>query len=317
MALLDEKASGVFVIAATPFGEDGALDLASTDRMVDFYLERGATGLTLLGVMGEAPKLAAEEARAFLRRALARVGGRVPIIVGVSAPGFAPMKELAVSAMDAGAAGVMVAPIAGLKSDEQVYGYFEQVASRLAGIPWVLQDYPLVTTVYISPAVILKMVADFSNLVMVKHEDWPGLAKISRLREAEKSGARRVSILVGNGGIHYPQELARGVDGAMTGFAYPEALVKTYDLFKAGKREEAEDVYDAYLPIVRQELQPGLGLAVRKYILMQRGAIKSEAIRAPGPKLTKLDKEEVDHLVRRMERRVGQLGALAPQKLAA
>jgi len=314
---LNESASGMYVISATPFTEDGALDLDSTRSLMDFYLQCGVTGFTILGIMGEAPKLSGEESMRFATTAMERIGGKAPVIVGASAAGLDNLANFSKKVMDAGAAGVMVAPIAGLKSDEQVYGYFEQVAGRLAGIPWVLQDYPFVTTVYMSPAVILKMIADFSNLVMVKHEDWPGLAKISKLREAEKNGARRVSILVGNGGIHYPQELARGVDGAMTGFAYPEALVKTYDLFKAGKTEEAEDVYDAYLPIVRQELQPGLGLAVRKYILMQRGAIKSDSVRAPGPKLAKLDREEVDHLVRRMERRVKQLGILAPQKLAA
>ncbi len=201
--------------------------------------------------------------------------------------------------MEAGAAGVMVAPVPGLKSDEQVYGYFEQVAKRLKRISWVLQDYPFVTTVYMSPAVILKMIADFSNLVMVKHEDWPGLSKISKLREAEKNGSRRVSILVGNGGIHYPQELARGVDGAMTGFAYPEALVRTYDLFKAGKRTKPR-TSTTPCPSFARSCSRAWAYVVRNKILMQRGAIKSETIRAPGPKLTKLDKEEVDHLVRRM-----------------
>lgn len=314
---LNESAAGMYVISATPFTDAGVLDLDSTRSLMDFYLQCGVTGFTILGIMGEAPKLSNEESMSFATTAMRQINGKVPVIVGASAAGLDNLAGFSRKVMDAGAAGVMIAPIAGLKSDEQVYGYFEQVAQRLGDIPWVLQDYPMVTTVYMSPTVILKMVADFPNLVMVKHEDWPGLAKISKLREAEKNGARRVSILVGNGGIHFPQELARGVDGAMTGFAYPEALVKTYELFKAGKTEEAEDVYDAYLPIVRQELQPGLGLAVRKYILMQRGAIKSDTVRVPGPKLTKPDRDEVDHLVRRMERRVQQLGSLAPRKLAA
>ncbi len=110
MSLLNETATGVFVIAVTPFTETGALDLESADRMVDFYLEKGATGLTLLGMMGEAPKLTAEESAIVVRRVLARVAGRVPVVVGVSAPGFAPMKELTDQVMDAGAAGVMIAP---------------------------------------------------------------------------------------------------------------------------------------------------------------------------------------------------------------
>jgi 4-hydroxy-tetrahydrodipicolinate synthase len=300
--LLDSSASGLYVIAATPFDPSGALDLESTKRLAHFYRARGATGFTILGVMGEAPKLSADESLKFVETWLGEAGG-LPVIVGASSAGVGNLATFSRKVMGLGAAGVMVQPVPGLKSDEQVYNYFEQVARELGDIPWVLQDYPAVTTVYMSPTVILKMIADFKHLVMVKHEDWPGLAKITRLSDAEKNGGRRVSILVGNGGIHYPQELARGVDGAMTGFAYPEVLAETYALFKAGNVEAAEDIYDAYLPVLRQELQPGLGLAVRKYILMARGAIASDTIRAPGPKLSALDRQEIDRLMKRAEAR--------------
>ena len=101
--------AGVYVIAVTPFLDDGRLDEASTDRMVDFYAGCGATGLTILGIMGEAPKLDTAEAIAFARRVVKRAG-RLPVIVGVSSPGFAAMRALARGAMEAGAAGVMIAP---------------------------------------------------------------------------------------------------------------------------------------------------------------------------------------------------------------
>ena len=308
MALLDEKASGVFVIAATPFGEDGALDLASTDRMVDFYLERGATGLTLLGVMGEAPKLAAEEARAFLRRALARVAGRVPIIVGVSAPGFAPMKELAISAMEAGAAGVMVAPPATVRTDDQIFAYFQGVAETLGAIPFVLQDYPLITNVQISPATILRIAAAMPTCVMLKHEDWPGLSKITALRAASDRGARRLSILTGNGGLFLPEELARGADGAMTGFAFPEMMVGVVKAFRAGDLDRVRDLFDAYLPLARYEQQPGIGLAVRKHVLARRGAIASPTLRKPGAALSPADIADVESLIARQTRRLREIG---------
>jgi 4-hydroxy-tetrahydrodipicolinate synthase len=309
---LNETASGMYVISATPFAEDGALDLDSTRSLMDFYLACGVSGMTILGIMGEAPKLTGEESLQFVKSVLKQVNGKVPIVVGASAPGLDNLAVFSRRVMEAGAAGVMIAPTPGLKTDEQVYGYFEQVASRLGDIPWVLQDYPQVTTVHMAPYLITRMVKDFKGLVMFKHEDWPGLNKITSLREAERHGTRRVSILVGNGGLHYPQELGRGADGAMTGFAYPEALVKTRELYQAGKREDAEDIYDAYLPIIRQELQPGLGLAIRKFILKRRGAIRSDRLRAPGPKLTVLDTQEVEHLMRRMERRTRQLGIGIP-----
>ena len=119
--MLDETAKGVFTIAVTPFLPDGALDWNSVDRMVDFYIEKGATGLTILGMMGEAGKLTADAAIAIVKRVTAR--STVPIVVGVSAPGFAAMKTLSDAAMDAGAAGVMVAPPGSLKTDDQIVTY--------------------------------------------------------------------------------------------------------------------------------------------------------------------------------------------------
>lgn len=296
----------MYVISATPFTDSGAVDLESTASLMDFYIKSGVTGMTILGIMGEAPKLAGDESMTFVKACVERF--KLPIIVGVSAAGLDNLVGFSKRVMDAGAAGVMVAPIAGLKTDEQITGYFDQVARGLAGIPWVLQDYPAITTVTMSTPLIVKMIADYADMVMLKHEDWPGNNKITRLREAEQKGGRRVSILIGNGGAHYSQLLARGVDGAMTGFAYPDLLVKTYDLFKAGKFDTAEDVFDACLPLIVQELQPGLGLAVRKYALMKRGAIKCDRVRAPGPKLNDLDRAEIDRLMRRLEARVKAIG---------
>ena len=110
--MLNETAKGVFTIAVTPFLPDGAVDFDSVDSMVDAYIERGATGLTVLGMMGEAGKLSAEESIAVVKRVVAR--SSVPVVVGVSAPGFAAMSALSGASMDAGAAGVMVAPPTGV-----------------------------------------------------------------------------------------------------------------------------------------------------------------------------------------------------------
>jgi 4-hydroxy-tetrahydrodipicolinate synthase len=306
MPRLDESARGVFPIAATPFTLDGALDLESVDRLVDFYLAHRVHGLTLLGIMGEAQKLTAEESLAVVRRFLARVAGRMPVVVGVSSAGLAPLAALASRAMQAGAAGVMVAPTPGLRGDDALFAYMESVFRALdPATPVVYQDYPQATGVYLPVPLFHRMVDAFPRLVMLKHEDSPGLAKLTRVRdEAQRGGHRRVSVLVGNGALYYPQELARGADGAMTGFAYPEMLVEVYERYTAGDVDAAEDVFDAYLPLLRMEHQPGVGLAVRKAILHGRGAIASPALRAPAPGLTTEDQREIERLVRRLERRL-------------
>ena len=313
MPILDETAKGVFVIAVTPFTDSAALDLASTERVVDFYLERGADGLTLLGVMGEAPKLTAEEARTFVRRVLGRVDGRIPTIVGVTAPGLAPMRELAQSVMGDGAAGVMVAPPGAVRTDDQVYNYFEGVAETLgASVPFAVQDHPLASGVQIAVPVILRIVKNLPTCVMLKHEDWPGpgLAKLAAVRAASGHGEmRRISILSGNGGgLFLPEELLRGADGAMTGFAYPEMMVDVCAAHAAGDIERAFDLFDAYLPLARYEQQSALGLAVRKHILAQRGAIASAALRRPGARLSEADIADIERLIARQTRRLREIG---------
>jgi 4-hydroxy-tetrahydrodipicolinate synthase len=313
---LSESAKGVYIIAATPFTDDGALDLQSVDSLTDFYLGCGVHGFTLLGMMGEAHKLTPEESIDVVKRVIARAGDR-QVIVGVSHAGLENVRRLSHEVMVAGAAGVMVAPPAGLRGDGGVYNYFAQVFQALGpDIPVVYQDYPQATGVFLAPAVFERLVDDFKQLVMLKHEDAPGLAKLTRVREGEKKpGRRRVSILVGNGGLYLPQELRRGADGAMTGFAWPEMLVEVCELFAAGKAEEAEDLFDIYLPLVRHEVQPAIGLALRKEVLFKRGAIRSPKQRAPGSSLTATDRAELEAMMRRLDRRLAMSGRHA--KVAA
>jgi 4-hydroxy-tetrahydrodipicolinate synthase len=299
---LDHTASGVYAIAPTPFTPEGVVDENSIDRMVDFYHGSGVTGLTILGIMGEAPKLEAAESRAIARQVIRRA--KVPVIVGVSAPGFAAMRALARGVMDDGAAGVMIAPVPSLRTDEQILSYYAQAIEAVGtDTPVVIQDYPLTLSVVMTPKVIRQIVMDNPSCVMLKHEDWPGLEKISALRAFQKEGSLRpLSILTGNGGLFLDFEMERGADGAMTGYAFPDMLVDVVNFAKEGQRDAAHDLFDAHLPLIRYEQQQGVGLAVRKYVLQKRGAIAHEAQRKPGAGLSAVARQEIDYLLSRLAR---------------
>lgn len=298
---LNHTAAGIYAIAPTPFHEDGAIDWNSVDRMTDFYFETGCQGFTVLGVLGEAPKLDATEALAVAERVIRRAAGK-PIIVGISAPGFAAMRSLARSVMDMGAAGVMIAPSAAARTEDQIAAYFRTAVESIgADIPWVLQDYPQSSGVVIAPSLIRRVVTENPSLVVIKHEDWPGLEKVTLLRGYEKDGSMRpVSILVGNNGLFLDFEMERGVDGANTGYPFPDMLVEVVNLSKAGRRDEAHDLFDAHLPLLRYEHQPGVGLSVRKYVLKRRGILSSEAQRKPGSLMSATARKEVDYLLARL-----------------
>jgi 4-hydroxy-tetrahydrodipicolinate synthase len=294
---------GVVPIAPTPFHPDGRIDEVSLDRMTDFFGGAGVDGLTILGQLGEAGKLDHEEGLAVARRVLGRT--RLPVIVGVTAPGFAAMRALAREVMAMGAAGVMIAPPNTLRTDDQVVGYYRNAVEAIGpDVPFVLQDYPLTFSVQMTPGVIRRIVSESPSCVMLKHEDWPGLEKISTLRGFEADGSmRHIAILVGNGGLFLDFETERGADGANTGYAFPEMLVDVVRLGRAGERDAAHDLFDAHLPYLRYEQQQGpLGLAVRKYVFQRRGIFSSDAQRKPSQALTPQAKAEIEYLLARLAR---------------
>lgn len=301
--MISAETRGVFAIAPTPFLPDGALDMASLGRMTERYVGCGVDGLTILGIMGEAQKLEPEESLSVVREVIAHAGG-LPVVVGISAPGFAAMRRLSAAAMEMGAAGVMMTPPPSMRTDDQIAGWFAQAVAQIGSdVPFVLQDHPTATGVVMSNAVIRRVVAENPSCVMLKHEDWPGLDKISAIRNWQERGEMRaLSILCGNGALFLDMEMRRGADGAMTGYAFPEMLRRVVDL-AAQDRDAAQDLFDAHLPLLRYEHQPGIGLAVRKHILAQRGFIAHPDLRAPGAALNPAARAEVDYLLARLKAR--------------
>ena len=309
---IDSNAKGVYVIAPTPFHPDGRVDDSSVDRMTDFFIQAGVDGMTVLGQLGEAPKMEHNESVGIVKRVIQRAG--MPVIVGVSAPGFAAMLALTHDAMAAGAAGVMIAPPNTLRTDDSIVQYYRQASEAIgADVPFLLQDYPLTFSVQMTPGVIRRIVAENSACVVLKHEDWPGLEKISQLRAWEKDGSmRHISILTGNNALFLDFEMERGADGANTGYCFPDMLVDVVRLSKAGQRDAAHDLFDAHLPLIRYEQQPGPGLAVRKYVMMRRGIIASDTLRKPGAALTPAARAEVDYLLSRLARKDPRAKIAAP-----
>src|SRR3989440_6656443 len=177
MTKLTHQAAGTFAIAPTPFHDDGRIDEKSIDRLTDFYAQVGCDGVTVLGILGEAPKLEGSEAEAVAKRFINRAG-KMQVIVGISAPGFASMRSLARASMDAGAAGVMIAPPPHLRTDDQIIGYFNQAVEAISSdIPWVLKDYPLTISGGFTPAAIRKNVMDNPAFVVLRDEAATGLEK--------------------------------------------------------------------------------------------------------------------------------------------
>src|SRR5690606_28675879 len=145
---------------------------------------------------------------------------------------------------------------------------------------------------------IARLLDAFPQIVIIKEEDLPSIPKITKIRDA---ASRPVSIMPGNNGVYLPQEMARGINGPVSGFSYPELLPSVYNLMVKGEAAAAHDIFDVYLPLLNYENQSQFGVAVRKEILRRRGAIRHAHMRHPGPVLTPRDIADIDLLVQRVE----------------
>ena len=290
--------SGVFHVMATPFTEGGELDARGLPRLVEAALATGITGVTLLGIAGEAHRLTDEERRRVVEGVVKEVRGRVPVVVGVSASGTHLATSFTRMAQEHGADALMVAPPAGLKNLDAVAEYYRAVAAA-AAVPLVLQDEPVTTQVTMPAAFMARLCEEIPAIEAVKIEEAPTLPKITRLRELL---GRRVAIFGGLGGVYFFEELSRGADGAMTGFPYPEALKAIRDHFVAGRRDEARALFYRWLPLIRYESQPGstpgTAVGIRKEILRRRGWIDSARVRPPAPALDADTLEELGEILR-------------------
>jgi 4-hydroxy-tetrahydrodipicolinate synthase len=285
---------GVCTIALTPFTEEGELDEESIGSLSEFYVDSGVHGITILGIMGEAHKLSDAERRAVTERYASAIRGRVPLIVGCSAVATKVVAERGQEAEEAGAAAVMVAPSNNQRNLDLVFEHYRRVAEAVS-VPVVVQDEPVNTGVVMPAPFIARLVNEIEGCRYVKLEEAPTTIKISSLL---KNAASEVGIFGGLGGMYFYEELARGANGIMTGFAYPHVLVETYRLFVGGERRRAQEFFFRYLPLIRFEAQLGVGgVGVRKEILKLRGAITSSHVRFPAPSLDEETLQELEDLV--------------------
>ncbi|SEI78956.1 4-hydroxy-tetrahydrodipicolinate synthase [Arthrobacter sp. yr096] len=268
--------AGVWGVVATPFqGSTLDVDLDSLAELVEHYESIGATGLTVLGVFGEAVALTAEERGQVLETVVESTS--LPLVEGVTALATRPAIEEVRAAQEiAGTrlAAVMVQANSG--NPQTVIAHLDAI-HRATGANVVLQDYPLASGVSIPTKALISVVNACEYVVAVKAEAPPTSVAI-----AELSAAVEVSVFGGLGGQGLLDELVAGAAGAMTGFSYPEALIACVRAWQEDGYEAAQRELLPFLPLINFEQQAKVALAIRKECLRERGLIKDSGVRAPA-----------------------------------
>lgn len=290
-------ADGVYSVVPTPFTASGELDLRSLERLVDFLVGLDVGGLLVLGVMGEAPKLVPDERRAVVETTIQAARGRCPVIVGATHPSVVGTRTLASAAEAAGAAAVLVAPpkLDRAAGDQAVVDYFSASMEGLE-LEAVLQDHPASSAVPLPPELIARIAEAVPQVRSLKLEDPPTAIKVARVRAL----APQLKIFGGLGGVFFLEELERGANGTMTGFAFPERLLEVYRAHAAGEHEQAAALFFHDLPLIRFEFQEAIGLAVRKQCYVLRGVIDDAHVRAPAAQADDETARELQRLLHRL-----------------
>jgi 4-hydroxy-tetrahydrodipicolinate synthase len=294
---------GVYSVLPTPFTSTSDIDGSSLRKVVDLAISAKVDGLTILGVTSEVARFTEAERREASEIILSQVNGRVPVVVGTTAEGLRTCIEYTRQAKAAGAARVMVSPprMPKLNSDAVVRHY--AALADAVDIPIVVQDYPPISGYAMEPALLARIAAEIPRARTIKLEDPPTPFKTSRILAEAKD--IQVDIFGGLGGVFLLEELLAGAAGAMTGFAYPEALVDIVGRYKSGDVDGAAEVFYRFVPLMRFEFQEGIGMAIRKEVLRRRGVVADPIVRAPGAKLDANTLAALDRVLRWTARQEG------------
>jgi 4-hydroxy-tetrahydrodipicolinate synthase len=291
---MNDSFSGMHWMLVTPFNKDESVDTKSIKNLVNKAKDSGCVGVVVLGEMGEWRRLNDAERSVVLQNVMDVAAKDINVTIGTTASSTFVAISQAQTAEQMGASAIMVSPPPIAKPNPDTVMNFYKRVSDAVSIPIVIQDFPQSSGVHMSPQLIAEMAKAIPNFKYLKLEDPPTPTKLTRIRNILGD---KIGIFGGLGGAFLLDELNRGSIGAMTGFAYPEVLVKIVSLFATGNHQEATDTFNKYLPLILFENQEGINLSIRKEAIKARGLISNSIVRHPAGPIDNLLRNELFQLI--------------------
>ena len=285
---------GVIPILVTPFKDDGSVDVAAQMRVVDHLYRHGArSGFGAFGNAGEGYALLPAEKRLLLKAIVDHLDGRSEVIVGVGETGTDAAVEACKEAEGLGAAGLMVLPPHYLRPDADGLMFFYSAISDAIGIPIMVQDAPMLSQVAMPPALLARMAREIEHVDFAKVEAPPTAPKITKILEVSGNA---LTVLGGLNGQFMIEEWQRGSRGVMPASDMTSVYCKIWNALEQGSLEAAWGAFQRALPLIRYELQPGLGVSAVKHNLVHAGVLTNAVVRHPTRSLDQAGLRELDAL---------------------
>lgn len=276
---METRLRGVCPILPTAFFEDGSLDLDSIRREVDLLLRAGVDGIALFGNASEAFALTLSEKEKIAKTVIDENRGRVPLVFGAGGTATEPAIDSCLWAKDHGAQVLMIMPPHMIKPDApRIYEFFSRIAEAV-DLPIMIQDAPNACGVTIPVDIMVRLGKNYPNIQYVKAEAPPTFLKAEKIIQAAGDS---LTVFGGMNATFFYEELCVGVQGTMPAGEFPDVLVKVWQLFSRGRKDEAREVFFRYLPFIRLGAIPGgMAMAVHKEVLKRGGIFESSKVRSP------------------------------------
>lgn len=284
--------AGVFPAATTEFHADFSLDLPATCRHVNAMIQAGATGMIMLGTVGENCSLEYAEKLAILRAVVEVVGGRVPVLSGVAECSTALACRFATDAERIGVNGLMVLPAMVYKSDaRETMAHFRAVAGASA-LPIMCYNNPVSYGVDITPTMFAEL-ADKPKFVAIKESS----DDVRRITDIKNACGDRFLLFSGVDDLAL-ESIWLGATGWVSGLvnAFPAENKLLWDLAISGRVADALKVYRWYMPLLHLDTHVKLVQYIK--LANQEAGLGSETVRPPRLPLVGREREEILAIIR-------------------
>jgi 4-hydroxy-tetrahydrodipicolinate synthase len=291
-----DRFRGVFAIPPTPFRDDGRIDEVSLGRCLDFCLDAGAHGIVTPVTASESFTLTDEERLRVAEIAVERVGGRVPVVIGVSGASTAASILYTRHAARIGADAVIAMPPGVVHPPAgEIVDFYAGVARAADGLPVWVQDFVAPLGTPMAPALLARLLAEIPGVSYLKEETAFAPQVITQVRAL--AGEHLKGVMGGMGGRYLLEEHRRGACGTMPACEVADAHVAIWNALESGDAGEARRLHTMLLPLLSYEAM--FTYAIYKEVLVRRGVIASARTRVPGaPALDAENHRELDLLLR-------------------
>lgn len=293
--MTNENWRGIFAIPMTPFDDQDRIDEDALRAEIQFCIESGVGGLCVPVMVSEFQLLSEEERRLMIRIPveMCKPAG-VPIIANCAALSTPLAVSYARYAEEVGADSVIAMPPYMLQTDyDSNFAYYKAIAEAV-NIPVWIQNANVAP---LSIDQIVRICEEIENISWVKQEVTPSTHTIGALMQRQSPAIK--GSMGGAGGLYMMSERERGACGVIVACEYCDVLQHIWNLLDEGKQTEAEDLFEKVLPGI--VIEPLMGMAYAKEIMIRRGVLKNNRIRNVAHPLDDSDMREIDRVYARIE----------------